>query len=259
MKPALLLQFTRQDLIDRHASSMLGAFWTFLLPLANILIFTLVFSNIMAIKLTDMGMDHLGRFGYSVYLVSALLAWNCFAGTLTRTTQVFQEKAPLIGKVHISLFSLPLYILLSETVIYLISMSFFMVFLLIIDFQWSIHWLWWPVIFAVQQLLAYAIGLGCAILGVFLRDIREVVTIVVQLWFWMTPIVYVITILPEKWLPMFQLNPYYHLIDALRTALLVGEAPAFWPLFSIAVIALLILFAALYVGRRLERDIRDFL
>src|SRR5690606_1452611 len=89
VNPGLLLHFVRQDLVDRHAGSALGALWTLLLPLANILIFTLVFSRIMGARLEMLGMESLGPYSYSVYLVTGLLAWNCFANTLIRITQVF--------------------------------------------------------------------------------------------------------------------------------------------------------------------------
>ena len=79
MNLPLLLHFVRKDLIDRHAASALGALWTLLLPLANILIFTLVFSQIMGARLETMGMEYLGSYGYSVYLVTGLLAWICFS------------------------------------------------------------------------------------------------------------------------------------------------------------------------------------
>lgn len=259
MNVPLLLHFVRQDLVDRHAASALGALWTLLLPLANILIFTLVFSRIMGMRLHAMGMEHLGMYSYSVYLVIGLLAWNCFAATLTRTTQVFHEKAGLITKVNLSLFTLPLYILISETVVYLISMGIFAVFLLLIDFRWSIHWLWLPLLFAIQQLLAYSLGLLCAIFSVFLRDIKELLNVLTQLWFWMTPIVYVITILPERWASLFRWNPIYHTTQALRDALILGQAPDLNRVGMVFLLGLGLLGCGLVLGRHLERDIRDFL
>lgn len=259
MNPQLILHFVRQDLIDRHAGSALGALWTVLLPLANILIFTLVFSRIMGMRLQGLGMETLGPYSYSVYLVTGLLAWTCFANTLTRITQVFHEKASLIGKVRLSLFALPLYILISETIIYLISMAFFVIFLWLIDFQWTWHWLWLPLIFAIQQLLAYSLGLICAVLSVFLRDIKEAVGVITQFWFWLTPVVYVVTILPEHWLPLFQFNPLYHSTTALRDALILGRAPDIAGLSIVAVVGALLLAGGLFIGKKLERDIRDFL
>ena len=259
MNVALILHFVRQDLKDKHAGSALGALWTLLLPLANILIFTLVFSRIMGARLNAMGMEYLGAYSYSVYLITALLAWHAFATTLTRITNVYQEKAQLITKVHVSLFTLPIYIVISETIVYLISMVFFAVFLWLIDFQWSAAWLWLPIIFAIQQLFAYGLGLLCAILSVFFRDLRTLVGIVTQLWFWLTPIVYVISILPPEWLRYFSWNPLYQTTRALRESLIAGQSPD-WPALSpVLAIGLVLLGISLVAGRHLEKDIRDFL
>jgi lipopolysaccharide transport system permease protein len=258
MNISLLYHLTRQDLVDRYAGSILGAAWTFIMPLVNILIFTLVFSRIMGMRLGELGVD-LGQYSYSVYLVIGVLAWNLFANTLARVTHVFHDKAAIIGKVNVSLFALPLYILCSELVVYAIASTFFLVFLFAIGFEFTWHWLWWPVILLVQQTLAYALGLILATLSVFIRDIKEFVTVVIQLWFWLTPIVYVINILPEKLKPLFLLNPFFHIVNALRDAMMQQSTPALLPLALLMVFALMLLAFGLWLGQRLERDIRDFI
>ncbi|MBW5413101.1 ABC transporter permease [Pseudomonas sp. MAG002Y] len=259
MNLSLIFNFTRQDLIDRHSASVLGAAWTFILPLVNILIFTLVFSNIMGMRLDTLGMQQLGQYSYSIYLVTGVLAWNCFSSTLTRITQVFHEKAHLIGKVKISLWSLPLYILLSETILYAISMAFFVAFLIIIGFHFPKSVLYWPIIFICQQLLAYAAGLAFAVLSVFLRDVGQIVGVVMQLWFWLTPIVYVLNILPERWHTLFVFNPFYHIVEAYRAVLIQGVSPDIQALCVLFIIGFVLLGFSIFVGRKLERDIRDFL
>ncbi|TFH86504.1 ABC transporter permease [Billgrantia azerbaijanica] len=258
MNASLLLHLTRQDLVDRYAGSILGAAWTFIMPLVNILIFTLIFSRIMGMRLGELGVE-LGQYTYSVYLVIGVLAWNLFANTLTRVTHVFHDKAPIIGKVNVSLLALPLYILLSELTIYAIANGFFIVFLLLIDFEFTWLWLLWPLILAVMLTLAYAIGLIFATLSVFIRDIKQFVGVLTQLWFWLTPIVYVITILPERWTALFVLNPFYHVVNALRDALMLQRVPAVAPMLALLLLALGLLVFGLWLGRRLERDIRDFL
>lgn len=259
MSWALLLQFTRQDLVDRHASSVLGTLWSFILPLVNILIFTLIFSNIMGAKLQMAGLATLGQYSYSVYLITALLAWNCFASTTTRLTNILHEKAGLITKVRLSIYTLPLFVPITETILYLISMLFFAVFLVGIGFEWSTAWLWWPFIFITQQLLAYALGFTFAILSVFIRDIKELVGIIMQLWFWMTPIVYVPDIIPPAWQSLLALNPYYHIAQALRDTMITGATPSLTPVLLILTAALTLLLFGYWLARRLERDIRDFL
>ncbi len=255
----LLLHFVRKDLIDRHAASALGALWTLLLPLSNILIFTLVFSRFMGMRLQTTEMEYLGNYSYSVYLVTGLLAWICFSSTLARITQVYHEKAGLITKARVNLFTLPLYVIMSEAVIYLISMGFFVIFLLLIDFKWTLQWLWLPVIFLIQQLLAFGLGLICAILSVFVRDIKELVNVGTQFWFWMTPIVYAVSIIPEEWSLIFILNPIYHTTKAMRDTLILGQSPDLTALGIVFMSGLLFLLLGFFLGRYLERDIRDFL
>lgn len=258
MNISLLYHLTRQDLVDRYAGSILGAAWTFIMPLVNILIFTLVFSKIMGMRLGELGVE-LGQYTYSVYLVIGVLAWNLFANTLTRVTHVFHDQAAIIGKVNVSLFSLPLYILCSEMAVYLIANGFFLIFLLAIDFEFTWHWLWWPLILGVQQMLAYSIGIIFATLSVFIRDIKQFVGVLTQLWFWLTPIVYVVTILPEQWKPLFLLNPFFHIVNALRNALMLHTVPSLLPLGVLMGCAILLLVFGLWLGHRLERDIRDFI
>jgi len=81
----------------------------------------------------------------------------------------------------------------------------------------------------------------------------------VQFWFWLTPIVYVMTILPESWIWLFKLNPLFHTTAALRQVMIVGTTPDWQALVAITLLGLGLLVASLFVGKKLERDIRDFL
>ncbi len=174
MNVALVVQFARQDLVDRYAGSLLGGLWTFVQPLSTMLVFILVFSRIMGARLPEVA----GPNGYSIYLISALLGWVAFSSTLLRTTTVFMDRANVITKVRLSLWTLPLSIVLSDTIVFAISMAFFLTFLVIVDHPLTIHFLWVPLVFAVQQAFAYSLGMILACLSVFLRDIRESVAVV---------------------------------------------------------------------------------
>lgn len=258
MNLPLLLSFTRQDLIDRYSGSILGGAWSFIMPLVNMLIFILVFSRIMGARLEALGQEF-SEYSYSIYLVAGMLAWNAFANTVQRATNIYREKAGLIGKVKISLISLPFYILLTESVIYLISLVFFAVFLILIDFPVDRFWLLIPVIFVIQQLFAYALGFMMAIFNVFVHDTRELVTVIVQLWFWLTPIVYVTNVLPDSVQTLFGFNPMYILIQAYRDLILYHREPSPEGLFWVLLLGLTILSLALFLFKKLERDIRDFI
>lgn len=254
----VILTFTRQDLIEKYSGSILGSLWSLLMPLVNILIFTIIFSKIMGARLSVTGLE-LDQYNYSLYLVSALLAWNCFAASVTRTTTIYQDKAGIISKVNIGLRTLPVYILLSETIIYIISMVFFIAFALIVghSFGWAVLAL--PVLFLIQQIIAYSLGLIAATFSVFIRDIRELVTILFHVWFWLTPIVYVINILPDSLSSLMSFNPAIGFIKAYRDIILMNQPPELGFMLTASLVALGLFAFAQYINKHLQSDIRDFI
>ncbi|MAC46262.1 MAG: ABC transporter permease [Oceanospirillum sp.] len=254
----VLLAFVRQDLIERYSGSLLGGAWSLVMPLIQILIFTLIFSKIMGMKLATFGAD-LTEYGYSIYLVSGILAWNAFSTTMSRTSKVFLEKAALIKKVPMSLKMLPLYIPVSETVIFVIAYLFFTVFLVLIGYQFSWLWLWLPVIYVLHQMMAWAIGFICGVLSVFIRDINQMVDVGLQVWFWATPIVYVLDIVPETMQTLMSWNPAFWFIDSYHQVILYQKMPEMSYLIATAGIGGLALIVAYKLLGKLEKDLRDFI
>lgn len=254
----VLLGFVRQDLIDRYSGSILGGGWSLVMPLVQILIFTLVFSKIMGMKLAMLGAE-LSEYGYSIYLVSGVLAWNAFSATLGRTSGVFLDKAGLIKKVPLSLRLLPLFVPISESIIFLIAYCFFAVFLWLIDYQFTLFWLWLPVIYLSHQVMAWAIGFFCAILSVFLRDTRQVIDVFLQLWFWGTPIVYVLDIVPEKMQLLMDWNPAFWFVESYHQVILYQSPPPLRNILLCLGVGVFILGVTFWLLKKLERDIRDFI
>lgn len=254
----LIILLTRQELIDRHKGSMLGRLWTLLSPLINILVFVLIFSAIMGARLEGFGAD-VERYTYSIYLISGILAWTAFAKSLSAITNLFIERAGMITKINTSLAALPLSVLLAEIVVYLISMGFFAIFLLMIGFPIDWHWLMIPVVLALQLSFTYALGFSLAILAVYLKDIREGVAVLLPVWFWLTPIVYVDDIIPSWALGLISLNPMFQFIDAYRELILYQRLPGIAGLAAMLVVTLGLLYVAFWLLKRTERDLRDSL
>lgn len=258
MNIALLLNFVRQDLVDRYSGSLLGRGWAFMMPLIQILIFVFIFSQVMGAKLESLGSD-LSGYAYSIYLISGILGWNALSNTIARVSSIYQDKASLIGKVDLSLVTLPLYIVLTEAVVFAISWLIFLLFLAVIGAFPGGLLIWLPVIFVVQQLLAYAIGFFCAVFSVLLRDVRELVTVGLQLWFWLTPVVYVVGILPDHLRAVFLLNPVVPVMNAYRAIILQQQAPDLVSLALVSLFAGGLLAVGIWLFKRLERDIRDLI
>lgn len=256
MTPALLWSFARQELVDRYAGSALGFAWAFLQPLVTLFIFVVIFGQVMAARLPGLS----STYGYSIYLVAGMLPWLAFANTLTRTSSVFVDKKGILSKVGLSLPMLPIFIVVAECVTFLIAMLLFIGFLLLAGFPLKAEILILPWVFLIQQMFALGLGMILAVLNVFLRDVREFVGILMQIWFWMTPIVWTPQIVSgELYAWLARINPMVTVLEAYHGMYLPGQTPDYLALMPIAVLAVLCLAAGYLFVKRLEKDIRDFL
>lgn len=252
----LVRQLARQELVDRHKGSVLGTAWTIIGPLVTILVFVLVFSRIMGARLEGFGAE-IEQYTYSIYLIAGILPWMVFAKSLERITNLFVSQGHLITKVRLSLKALPLSVLLAEGITHLIGMALFAIFLLLIGYPFSLWWLGLPLVYALQSTFLYGLGLTLAILAVYLKDIREMVAVSLQLWFWVTPIVYVTDILPPWVVGWLSLNPMFHIVGAYRDLIMRQQMPALAGLVGLLVATLALVALAFWLLARTERDLRD--
>lgn len=252
---SLIWELTRRDYTERYAGSMLGALWALIWPLVPLFIYIIVFGKLMGGRLP-------GRsdiYAYSIYVSAGLIPWLTFSNCIVRGTNVFLEKKDIISKVRMSLPSLLVFINLSETVTYLITMCFFFAFLFLVSYDFSYYLFLVPIVFYLQQLLAFALGLLAATLIVFIRDLREVVNIILQLWFWFTPLVYVVEIVPDFLKKIMLFNPAYIITESYHRMFVFQDHPSFRSLLILTLITHGILVLSYLCFRTLEKDVRDFL
>ena len=126
-------------------------------------------------------------------------------------------------------------------------------------YEFNARLLLFPFIFYLQQILAFGLGLLSATLTVFLRDLKEVVGIILQLWFWFTPIVYVSSILPEFVKSALVFSPAYIITESYHRIFVFNDYPAAASMVILTAIAHFILFASYALFRAMEKDVRDFL
>jgi len=249
----LLVELTKRDFTERYAGSVLGVFWTFIWPLVMIFIYTFIFSRVMGAKLPGLG----STYSYGIYLVAGLAGWIAFSNTVTRATNVFVEKKAVISKIRISLPMLPCYVVLSESITYMITMAIYFVFLMIIGAPMHRSLILLPFIFVVQQIFAYSLGLIAAILQVFVKDLKEFVGIVFQIWFWLTPIVYIVDILPGIAGRLMVWNPAFLFIDSYHRIFFYGQSPDLKALLALTFMGHFVFLVAFWMFKRLEKDVRD--
>lgn len=255
MNISLILELTKRDFIERYSGSSLGFIWSFIYPLITILIYMVIFGNLMGARLPGM----VSIWGYGVYLIAGLVPWTAFANTVTRSSNVFLEKKHIISKIRVDLPTLPLFIVLSETVTFVVTLAIFIVILLITGFSISAYFLFIPVVYFIQILFAYGLGFLLAMLVVFLRDLKEVVAIGFQIWFWFTPIVYVFAILPLFAQQILMWNPMFWVVSAYQNIFVFQTLPPFFYLTIVFILSIGLILADYAIFKKLEKDIRDFI
>lgn len=250
----LLFELVKRDLRSRYVGSVLGLGWHVLLPILMIAIYAVIFSQIVRGKLEQL--QEFPRLGYVLYLVSALLPWLTFHEVANRSTRIFLEHANLLRKVHFPEQVLSLQVVLAGMVSLVVSVAIFTVFVIFVGRPTP--WLFLlPVLMALQMVFMTGISLLLATLNIFLRDIAPLVTTLLWVWFWLTPIVYPLKILPEALRLVVYLNPAYYMVETFRSVLAYGQAPAVWHLVEFAGWAAVSYVFGMLVFERLKYEIAD--
>jgi lipopolysaccharide transport system permease protein len=236
----------RRDYQLRYRGTMLGIAWTVLQPLAMILIYTLVFSHLMKSRLP--GVE--GEFAYSIHLCAGVITWGLFAEILQRSQSVFLDNANLLKKLSFPRLTLPVIVVATALLNFSIVLGLFLVFLLVTGNFPGLSILAMIPLLAVQVLFAVGLGVTLGVLNVFFRDAGQLSGLLLQFWFWATPIVYPASILPEWLRPWMNLNPMYHLMRGYQNIFVAGQLPD-WQ--NLALVALFSAGLALYAVNLFRR------
>ena len=248
-----ILGSVKREFQLKYRNSMLGAAWTVLNPLAMIVVYTVIFAQIMRTRLP--GVE--STFGYSIYLCAGVLTWNLFAEITGRSQNVFLEQANLLKKLSFPRICLPAIVVGSALLNFAIIFGLFTLFLLFSgNFPGWVFLIVFPVL-AVQ--IAFSIGLGMVlgVLNVFFRDVGQLFNVVLQFWFWLTPIVYPVTILPQSVRQLMGLNPMARFTGAYQTILVSGQGPSWKSLGALAILAGLLCYWGFRLFRRHAGEMVD--
>lgn len=252
---SFVLGSVRRDYQLRYRGTVLGFAWSLLQPLSMILIYTLVFSHLMRTKLT--GIE--GAYAYSIHLCAGIFTWNLFTEIIQRSQSVFLDNANLLKKVHFPRVTLPIIVVTTALLNFTVVMLLFGGFLLVSgNIPNSGVWALLPLL-VIQILLSVGLGSTVGTLYVFFRDLGPLTTLALQIWFWATPIVYPISILPDWLLPWMQLNPMFHLVGGYQAVLTSSGSPDWKALSVVAALSLVLCGYAAYLFRRHYTDIVDAL
>lgn len=226
-----------REIKQRYKQSVLGYAWVILNPFFTMLVMAFVFSIIM--RIPDLGVP------YPIYLYAGLLPWTLFSNSLTSASNSLVSNAGLLTKIYFPREIFVLSTILAKIVDFALACSIFIVFM--IYYQIPINWnvLWFIPIFLIQQLFTYALSLFLAAANLFYRDIQYLLSLILLIWMYLTPVIYATEFFPAKYQIIFKLNPMAVIINAYRQVILAQGAPNLQSL-GIALALSLILLAITY-------------
>lgn len=239
---------------SRLARSRFGTLWLVVHPLAQALVYAIVLANILAARIP--GIDN--KYAFAVYLLAGILCWSLFSEVINRCLTVFIDKAGLLKKIRFPRITLPM-IAVGNALVSNFALA--LVILAILPFLGmypSVHWLWLPILIAVTLMLATGIGVLLGVLNVFARDVGQITSVVLQFWFWLTPIVYPAQIVPESFRKAMVLNPVVPLVQSYQN-ILVFDRPPEYGLLGVLALSLILIGAALMLFRRASSEMVDVL
>lgn len=238
---------------SRFARSRLGWLWLLLGPMAQAAIFAVVLSKIVSAKLPNIE----NEYSYTIYLLSGIAAWSLFAEVTTRSVGIFRQNANVIKKMFFPKICLSI-IMMGSSLInsFMLFASVIMIYI-IMDYTISVEILVLPALVFLTALLAHGLGLILAVFNVFLADIEQAFGVFIQLWFWGTPIVYTIDMVPESFAVIFALNPMVHLIGGFRDVMVYHRWPDLAGMAVLLLLAVVLNTVALLLYRRAKNEITE--
>ena len=210
----LVMLFVRRDFVSVYKQTILGPLWYLIQPLLTTITFTVIFGNIASLPT-----DGLPQF---LFYMSGTVVWSYFASCLTKTSEPFVQNANLFGKVYFPRLAVPVSILISNLITFLIQFGMFLVFVFYFILRGTdiqVNWLWIalsPVLMLMMAGLGLGFGIIISSLTTKYRDLRFLVTFGASLLMYATPVIYPASSIPERFQWVIQANPMTSVIEAFR-------------------------------------------
>lgn len=243
----------RTELRTKFVRSKLGGLWMILNPLAQVLIFAFVLSSVLSSKLP--GIDN--RYAYAIYLMAGTLGWSLFSEIVNRSMMVFIENGNIIKKLSFPKIALPCIIIGSALVNNVLLFVAMQAIYGVLGHTPGAAMVWLPLLTLITVAFSVGLGLALGVLNVFVRDVGQVVPVVMQFIYWFTPIVYMANIIPKEYQGMLAWNPLIPIVTGYQDVLLYNRMPNVDGLINTTLISVVLLVVALVLFRKASPEMVD--
>lgn len=244
----LIHTFVMRDIRVRYKQTSLGAAWAIIQPLFTMVVFTIFFGRLA--KMPSEGIP------YPLFSYAALLPWTLFAEGITRSTSSMIINANIMTKVYFPRLVMPISGILSPVVDFAVAFIILIGMILYYGFIPTHNIIWLPAFILLALATSLGVGLWLSALNVKYRDFQYTVPFIIQLWLFASPVAYPSTLVPEKYMLIYGLNPMAGVIEGFRWALLGTEPPSSMIVVSIFVVAA-ILISGMYYFKHMEKTFAD--
>lgn len=239
----MLKTLVKQDINGRYKGSFFGFLWTLLNPLLMLAVYSLVFQFVFRT-----GIEH-----YSIYLFICLMPWNAFANTIAVGTTCVSNNASILKKVYFPREVLPLAVVISNTIQYFFSAVIIFIALLVsgVGISWVAIFL--PLIVLIQAIFSLGLIMILSAANVYIRDVQYIMNPVMMIWMYACPILYSISMVPEKFLKVYKLNPMTLIMQEYQNILYNKTLPDFRNLGIVFLVSIAFLIIGYLVFNKLQR------
>lgn len=255
LQRSLIRNFVARDLRARYVGSFMGLFWSVIHPIVLLACYTFVFSVVIGFKLGP----ETGTTNFALFLFCGMLPWLFFQDTLQRSSTIIIENTNLVTKTLFPSEILPLVVMLSGVVNHLIGFAILLCFIFVVLGKVSLFILLIPVYLFLLMLFTLGLSWFVASLNVFVRDVSQVLTVILTFWLWVTPIFYSPDIIPKRYLFLVKYNPLALVVTGYRDCLLRMRMPNLHVLAVFAVASLVLFAAGGFFFRKTKREFADIL
>lgn len=240
----LLKTNVKKDIRGKYKGSFLGVLWSFINPLLMVIVYAIVFPYIMRIK-TD---------NYLIFLICGVIPWNFFTTIINQGATCINQNGNLIKKVYFPREILPISVVTSGLINFLISCIIILIFVIFSGLGLSWHLIFLPFIAIIQYIISLAILFLISAINVYIKDIEYIVNFIVNMLFYATPVLYSVEMFANSPIAiLFKINPFAHLINAYRDIFYVHQIPSIVTLLILFIISILMLIICYKIFKKLEK------
>lgn len=239
----LLKSSIKKDVGGKYKNSVLGVLWSFLYPLLQIAVYAIVFPLIMRSNMEN----------YTVFVCCGLIPWNFFSTAISRSSFTMIENGNILKKVYFPREILPISVVTSEAVNFVISTIIILAFVLGTGMGLTWYVIFYPVILLIQYILLIGISLFVSSITVYFRDLQHFIGIALQLLFYATPIVYAPDSIPQEFQWIIKYNPMTYIINGYRDIFYYKQMPNFESLGIVLLISIVLFFIGYFIFKKLQR------